>query len=327
MPRPMWLRAVAAAVSVLIAGSVLVVAGGARSSAGPAIGDGRILFTVFSEPCCRLMVIDRSGMHEIPMGALDPSLDQASWAEPGAVVFTSLRADDGSRHIYRLSASGGTPARVPVGSPGLSQQWPAVSPDGSQVAYVQTASATRFDHGLYVAGLDGRDQHRVAPPARGSDQSGWGEPAFDPSLNGVLAVSRIFDRSAGRATLWLVPSAPRNLTAPGLDAGDPRWSPDGRSILFSQWFHKAQVHGPGIGPLWMIRPDGANVPVALTHHPTGSWSYQGDWSPDGRQIVYLYHRAGWDHDQLRIMDAGGGNDHALWTAPSGTYAALPDWGP
>ena len=87
------------------------------------------------------------------------------------------------------------------------------------------------------------------------------------------------------------------------------------------------MHGPGIGPLWEIPTSGAIIARPLTHHPAGSWSYEGDWSPDGKRIAYLYHRAGWDHNQLRIMNADGSGDHAVWTAPSGTFAATPDWGP
>jgi len=324
----MWLRASAAAASVALAAAVLVLAGHARSTAPPtSIGGGRILMTVFSEPCCGLTVVDDAGVHTIAIGAPDPSLDQPVWAGPGKVVFTSLRADDGRRHIFEVASGGGRPRRLPVGRPDLSQQWPAVSPNGSEIAYAEQNAVTRTDHGVHVAGIGGGDSHLVAPPARANHQSGWGEPAFTPDGNQTLVVSRIFDRDAGRATLWLVPGAPRNLTAPGLDAGYPRFSPDGGYILFTQWFHRAQVHGPGIGPLWEIPTSGATVALPLTHHPAGSWSYEGDWSPDGRRIAYLYHRAGWDHNQLRIVNADGSGDRAVWTAPSGTFAATPDWGP
>jgi Tol biopolymer transport system component len=308
-----------------MAAGVLVLAGRAHSAA-PTIGGGRILVTVFSEPCCGLMVIDEAGVQTIAIGAPDPSLDQSAWAGPGQVVFTSLRANDGRRHIFEVAAGGGRPRRVPVGRLRLSQQWPSVSTDGREIAYTEANPATSIDHGLYVAGIDGRDAHQVAPPARANDHSGWGEPQLSPSGNQVLVVSRIFDRDAGRATLWLVPGAPRNLTAPGLDAGYPRFSPDGRRILFSQWFHRAQLHGPGLGPLWAIGTSGATIARPLTDHPPGSWSYEGDWSPDGSRIVYLYHRPGWDHNQLRIVNADGSHDHAVWTAPSGTFAAVPDWG-
>src|SRR5262245_30525474 len=171
----MWLRAFAAATIVALAAAVLVVAGRAHS-ASPSIGGGRILVTVFSEPCCGLTVIDRAGIHTIPIGAPDPSLDQSAWDGPDRVMFTSLRANDGARHIYRVAATGGVPRRVPAGGRGMSQTWPAASPDGSQIAYTEANSVTREDNGVHVTGIDGSGRHEVAPPAALNDQSGWGEP-------------------------------------------------------------------------------------------------------------------------------------------------------
>ena len=129
-----------------------------------------------------------------------------------------------------------------------------------------------------------------------------------------------------RQSCTACPGSRITLTPPTLDAGYPRAAPTGHAILFSQSLHASQAHRPGAGPLWLLA--GQNGPARpLTHHPAGTWSYEGNWSPDGTQIVYLYYRPGWNHNQLRIVNADGSGDHALWAAPAGTYAAVPDWGP
>jgi hypothetical protein len=333
----MRLRILSAAVCLAAAAGVLLLVGGGRSArAGPDVPSGRILITLDSEPCCRLVVFDQAGIHAIPTGLLDPSMDQSAWAGRHAVVFTSQLGGDGARHIYRVPAAGGQPRRIRTGLRGVSQEWPSVSTDGTRLAYTEARQDGSFNYGVFIADRDGSDARRVGPPTSPGAQSGWGEPDFMPGRDDVLAVSEVFNRGAGLSSLLILhgraPCAgcgtgPRELTTPTLDAGYPRYSPDGDTILFSQEFHKSQVGRPGSGPLWLVPSNSSDGPRALTHHPRGTWSYEGDWSPDGSQIVYLYFRPGWNHNQIRIVNADGSGDHALWTAPAGTYAAVPDWGP
>ena len=332
----MALRILSAAACLAAAVGVLLVEG-RSAGAGPQVGSGRILVTLDSEPCCRLVVFDGSGMHAISTGALDPSIDQSTWAGRNAVVFTSERGGNGVRHIYVVPATGGRPRRIPVGGRDLSQEWPAVSSDGARLAYTEVSPDGTRDHGVFIADRDGADARQVAPPTTAGLESGWGEPDFMPGRRDVLVVSRVFDRDAGLATLWALhgrapcpgcPLPPHALTPPSLDAGYPRYSPSGDRILFSESFHQSQVHGPGSAPIMVVGAAGtAPPPTAVTHHAPGTWSYEGDWSPDGKQIVYLYYTPGWNHNQLRIVNADGTGDHLLWTAPAGTYAAVPDWGP
>ena len=55
-------------------------------------------------------------------------------------------------------------------------------------------------------------------------------------------------------------------------------------------------------------------------------SWEGDWSPDGKQIVYKYYEQGWRYNELHIASADGSNESVLWTGDFST-AETPDWGP
>jgi hypothetical protein len=71
---------------------------------------------------------------------------------------------------------------------------------------------------------------------------------------------------------------------------------------------------------------GAPRPVTDPNDPGGAFS--GDWSPSGRHIVYVYYRPGWDHNEVRLVNADGANSSTLWqpAAADGAGAETPDWG-
>lgn len=104
---------------------------------------------------------------------------------------------------------------------------------------------------------------------------------------------------------------------------EPRWSPDGNSILFN-----SNRHG-GEDEIYVMRADGSNV-KRLTHTPgEGRSSWAPVWSPDAKKIAFTSDRdgtaKGWSGYEIYVMDADGSNMQRL-TYQEG-FDAPGDWSP
>jgi dipeptidyl aminopeptidase/acylaminoacyl peptidase len=110
------------------------------------------------------------------------------------------------------------------------------------------------------------------------------DPQISPDGKQVVYVVGSVDMEANKipASLWLAPTdgkgEPRQLTnAPGKKDGHPRWSPDGKRILF-------QSNRSGESQLWVIGLDGGEA-KQLTAISTGA--SEALWSRDGKQIAFM----------------------------------------
>ncbi|MCH8474890.1 MAG: biopolymer transporter Tol [Opitutales bacterium] len=151
----------------------------------------------------------------------------------------------------------------------------------------------------------------------------------------------------------------RQLTRDGSDSVGPRWSPDGRRIVYTSYFQsgfpdifmidlgtrrrEATVTLDGTNTGARFSPDGRNLVMTLTGEGnsevyvsnirgrnirrltrTNSVQSSPGWSPDGRQIIFASDRMG--SPQLYVMNRDGSGVRRLPTDIS-RYAAEPDWNP
>jgi dipeptidyl aminopeptidase/acylaminoacyl peptidase len=297
-----------------------MVAGG-RTVAEPRLSpDGRrVAFVTVQDGVSRLVVVDAAGGPEVVV-AVDPAPFPAR--SDGGGAFDWLR--DGSALVYAgrkgglwLQPVGGGPPRCLAEGEDIAA--PAVSPDGTHVAYEVDA------HHVFVVDLDGGapvqvsgDVDFVADPAWSHDGAlawvEWDVPAmpWDSSRLVVWA-------GAGRRTL---------AGGPGVQVQQPRFSPDGRSIAYlcdeGGWLNlhvrdlatgatrvlaEEREHG---GPTWgpgrrtfCWAPDSSALALVRNEGGFGAlvrWVPGGDVVQLGRAV---HHALSWVGDTIVAVRTGG----------------------
>ena len=106
----------------------------------------------------------------------------------------------------------------------------------------------------------------------------------------------------------------RMLTATGLEALEPDWSPDGATIAF-----QAPCCSNSKGTIWSIHVDGSGA-GQLTP-PTALFQQNPRFSPQGDRIVFQSTGPNFDNASILAMDPDGNSLSTIQTD-----AFFPDWG-
>jgi WD40 repeat protein len=223
------------------------------------------------------------------------------------ILFYSNR--DGSYELYSMKADGSDPVRLTDTPEEEREFYPAVSPDGSKVLFVNRIGPEDdfYTAYLYVMNADGTNRVQL-PPADGGF---IGPPVWSPDGSQIAFEGWIDD---GGFEIWVMDadgSGLRNLTNTP-DAGEfsPSWSPDGRRILFTAG------DPPG---LEVMNSDGTGrAPFA------GDDAYWATWSPDGARIAFLSILN--ERSRLYTMSADG-SDPVPLTADDGGHDVIASWSP
>jgi Tol biopolymer transport system component len=184
-------------------------------------------------------------------------------------------------------------------------QWdPAVSPDGTQIAYRGYFGPQEGDYDLYVMNADGSGISRLTHDALASG------PAWSPDGSqiafGAAGIGGVPAKFVGRSLIELITpngSGLHPLTDPptGAEDASPTWSPDGTRLAFVR-------STPEGSQIFTIGADGTGV-TQLTSAP-GFKSHPA-WSPDGRTIVFAQSPNEGGASQIYAVDVGGGTPTQL----------------
>ena len=170
----------------------------------------------------RIFVRQVEGGRKIEIsGAVGGSHRWPSWSPDGARL-----AFMGADAIYVVAALGGAPDRA-VEAPGHLLRTPAWSPDGLQLAYTD-------DRGLWVRALDGGEPRQLVETLAAHS------PVWSPDGRRIAYVDEnstyITDiGNIAPSAIAVVPAAGgevRQLTVRTRMHASPRWTPDGRGLLF-----------------------------------------------------------------------------------------------
>ena len=206
---------------------------------------------------------------------------------------------------------------------------PALSPDGSHVAYVEDSGTAvvgklevpaSFD--LRVARITHRgvtDVHTlVHSQTDGTGPTELLEPRWSPDGTSLVFWSDHTDpktTTVDRTVISTVRSDgshQRALTPPSMFAGEVDWSPDGRRLAFVT--HPLIVFNfdDVVSNLYTSRPDGSDVRQVTFATTSQDRATQARWTPDGH---ILYTRVTSDSRTLWVRDPNGSHPEPF--APGG----------
>ncbi|AGM05836.1 VWA domain-containing protein [Amycolatopsis keratiniphila] len=203
------------------------------------------------------------------VAALPPgvgSVDSDASAGKGGLVWVSRRAEHDGELWYLRD---GTRAPVRLTDDATADTRPALSPDGSSVAFVSERTGSKD---IFVIGVDGRGLRQVTSGPAADDSPSWSPDG------GRLVFSGTGEDPAG--DLYTVPSrggAPTRLTAdPGADT-QPAWAPTGARIAFTT------TRFDPAGDVVVMADTGGAVTRAV---PEPGDSSEPAWSPDGTRLAF-----------------------------------------
>lgn len=182
---------------------------------------------------------------------------------------------------------------------------PFWSPDSKKLVYGYY-DPKKEKSGIYVIDADGKNEQKL------SDEDGF---YFSWSPDGKLITFLI------GSSIWVMDADGKNakeLATPPKDYWYqvPRFSPDGKKILFSSRGTKFLSGKPW--NIWVMDTDGGNK----TELSNGV----GSWSPDGKQIVFTKFISDINSKDVAIyiMDADGKNPRKLTEGKSAVWRSTPN---
>jgi Tol biopolymer transport system component len=249
----------------------------------------------------------------------DEALDQwPRWSPDGGhLAFVSMPLEDGpsaeKAELVVVTADGAERRTVATGgntetySPTV--EW---SPDGAMIAF---ETVSRSDE--VMAGIDSVDLNTGQAIELATGRPSF-MPAWSPDGSRIAFVSYEGDPSAGEEIdldIYVMDADGGNVRRPvkqeGMDVG-PRWSPDGRHII---WWTREAAGGPH--HMFMVEAEDGKV----TALGTGS---RPVWSPDGKHIAFL-DVVDTDNVEVFVQDIDSGERINLSSDPS--QDVWPTWSP
>lgn len=188
-----------------------------------------------------------------------------------------------------------------------------------------------LDFSFPVVSKDGRKIFAVGVQARCELVRHNGQSEFVPYLGGISATDLSFSPDAvsvayisvPEGTLWrskLDGTESFQLTGPGLRAALPRWSPDGKQILF-------MGQAPNTNWRAYTIPSDGGIPRDVA--PGAQAGFDPGWSPNGNSVVLTLNEAGspgipLSGPGIAIVDLRAGN---LSLLPGAAQLFSPRWSP
>jgi Tol biopolymer transport system component len=214
------------------------------------------------------------------------------------IVHSSNRG--GAANLWLLPLNGAPPLQLTTG-PGPDEH-PSIARDGA-IVFLNSRSR----QGLFIHNLKSSNSREML-----SHSTLLWAPAFSPDGQDV-AFSRA--EADGSWHIWIIPAnggATRRLTSGALPEIYPRFTPDGKWVVYATW-------SSGPDRVWKV-PRTGGTPVPITPARDGDDAYP-DVSPDGRRLAFA--RTEGEMTRVYTSPLVGGEAKLLTPSPS----TVPRWSP
>lgn len=189
----------------------------------------------------------------------------------------------------------------------------ATTPPDLRIAFMSDRDG---DFDIYLMNTEGENLVNLT-----ADEAINGVPDWSPEARAFVYLTEQEGGSLGVYTMAIDGSDSRQLVGePSANAGPPRWSPDGGLIAFGAGEIDAESGALIQADIFVVDADGENL-RNLTN--SASLDRFGDWSPDGRHIVFSSNIDG--NLAVYTIEVATGETTRL-TDPA-YVSATPDWSP
>lgn len=204
---------------------------------------------------------------------------------------------DGGWDIYTVRLDGSDFQQL-TNTPGVDENYPVLSPDGTQIAFQRWGESLNTP--LYVMDADGANERLLV-----DDGAQHSNPTWSP--DGTRLAYNARGGSPGVVVIDVESGTQTVLAEMDYMIGFPVWSPDGSRIAFTG-------HLDGTDDVWVVNTDGTGL-VNVSDDP--DVEYGPYWFPDGETL----HFTRWDGESRDyITQADGSGDAVLAERPVGPFS-------